>query len=361
MDLGDLSTGIIRMLGITALVVLGYSWVIRTFSRGISLGAAVGCLFGLGGLASMSDPISFAPGVFYDARTALLVLAYTYGGPIGTIIATATMVAYRLWIGGMGAMTGAASIVLSSLIGVAVAMIPLRRLKIGPLRSAFIGVVASGSFVTIVLLPPEIASAIIGPPLLALMVANLVSVMITSSFLEREKARQSVMRALEHEASVDPLTKLQNRRAFERASLRAMNDNKLKARKCALVLIDIDHFKGINDRWGHDMGDLVLADVAALIRGNVRKSDLVVRYGGEEIALLMPNTPLTVATDFAERIRNLIAEAEHELGGHKVQVTVSAGVAVLGVRMNDMSEVVKAADKALYRAKSTGRNRVEVA
>ena len=132
-----------------------------------------------------------------------------------------------------------------------------------------------------------------------------------------------------------------------------MNDNKLKARKCALVLIDIDHFKGINDRWGHDMGDLVLADVAALIRGNVRKSDLVVRYGGEEMALLMPNTPLTVATDFAERIRNLIAEAEHELGGHKVQVTVSAGVAVLGVRMNDISEVVKAANKALYRAKST--------
>lgn len=361
MDLGNLSTGIVGMLGITALVVLGYSWVIRTFSRGIALGAAVGCLFGLGGLASMSDPISFAPGVFYDARTALLVLSYTYGGPIGTIIATTMMVVYRLWIGGMGAMTGAASIVLSSLIGIGCAMIPLRRLKIGSLRSAFIGIAASGSFVTIVMLPPEIVSTIIGAPLLALAVATFASVMITSSFLEREKTRQSVMRALEHEASIDPLTKLQNRRAFEQASLRAMNDNKLKSRNCGLILIDIDHFKGINDRWGHDMGDLVLAEVAALIRSNVRKSDLVVRYGGEEIALLMPNTPLTVATDFAERIRSLIAEAEHDLGGQSVRVTVSAGVAVLGVRMSDMNDVVKAADKALYRAKSSGRNRVEVA
>jgi diguanylate cyclase len=83
------------------------------------------------------------------------------------------------------------------------------------------------------------------------------------------------------------------------------------------------------------------------IRNNVRKSDLVVRYGGEEIALLMPNTPLAVAADFAERIRNQIAEAEHRLGSESVSVTVNAGVAVLGVKMNDMNVVMKAADKAL--------------
>lgn len=361
MDLSELSIGVVRMLGVVALVVLSYSWVIRQFPTGIAKGAAVGVLFGIGGIASMNDPILFAPGVFYDARTALLVLCYTYGGPIGTIIATAMMVACRLWIGGLGAVTGSISIVLSGLIGLVCALIPIRRFKVGPLRSAFLGLAASGSFVTLALLPHEIASLIIGAPLLALTIGNVVSVMIISSFLEREKRRQRLMRALEHEASVDPLTKLQNRRTFERAALRAMNDNRMNARKCALILIDIDHFKAINDRWGHEMGDLVLSGVAAMIRDNVRKSDVVVRYGGEEIALLMPNTALDVAADLAERIRNLIAETDHRLGSDSVRVTVSAGVAVLGVRVHDMHAVMKAADNALYRAKSSGRNRVEIA
>jgi len=361
MEPAELAIGVIRILGITALVVLSYSWVLRTFPKGTAKGAAVGLLFGLGGIASMSDPISFAPGVFYDARTALLVLSYSYGGPIGTLIATGLMLIYRLWLGGMGAISGSTSILLTSFIGFACAMIPGRGWKSWPLRSAAIGLAASASFVTLTMLPSDVTALIIGIPLFTLIIANISSVMVLSNFLEREKVRQRLMRVLEHEASVDPLTKLQNRRAFDKAALRAMNDNKLKSIKSAIILIDIDHFKDVNDLWGHEMGDMVLAEVAAIIRRGVRKTDVVVRYGGEEIALLLPNTPLTIAVDYAERIRSQIASAEHRMGNDCISVTVSAGVAVLGVRMYDIDAVMKAADKALYRAKSGGRNRVETA
>ena len=361
MDSGELLTGIIRTLGLTALVVLGYSWVIRKFSEGLTKGAAVGVLFALGGIISMNDPIRFAPGVIYDGRTALLALAYPYGGPIGTLIALAAMAVYRIWIGGIGALSGVIGMGATALIGFACTLIPVRKLKIGPARSLLIGIAASTSLAAITLLPHEIMMTLVGIPLVTVIVANIAGVILLSEFLEREKSRQRIMRALEHEASVDPLTKLQNRRAFDQAALRAMNDNRSKSHQCSLVMIDIDHFKTINDRWGHDAGDTVLADVAAIIRKNVRITDVVVRYGGEEIVLLLTNTPQSAAIELAESVRSQIEQTQFESGDESLGVTISAGVASLSDRFHDMDAVMKAADRALYRAKSGGRNRVEMA
>ncbi|WP_453602365.1 GGDEF domain-containing protein, partial [Streptomyces sp. NPDC055722] len=342
MDVGELLTGIIRTLGLSALVVLGYSWVIRKFSEGLAKGAAVGVLFALGGIISMNDPIKLAPGVIYDGRTALLALAYPYGGPIGTIIALGAMAVYRVWIGGVGALSGVIGMAATALIGFACTLIPVRRLKIGPVRSLLIGTAASTSLAAILLLPHEIVVTLVGIPLVALIVANIVSVILVSEFLEREKSRQRIMRELEHEASVDPLTKLQNRRAFDQAALRAMNDNRSKSHQCSLMMIDIDHFKAINDRWGHDAGDMVLADVAAIIRKNVRTKDVVVRYGGEEMVLLLTNKPQSAAVKIAESVRSQIEQTQFETGDESLGVIISAGVASLSDRLRDIDSVVKA-------------------
>ena len=210
MDSGELLTGIIRTLGLTALVVLGYSWVIRKFSGGLNKGVAVGVLFALGGIISMNDPIRFAPGVIYDGRTALLALAYPYGGPIGTLIALAAMTAYRIWIGGIGSLSGVIGMGATALIGFACTLIPVRKLKIGPARSLLIGIAASTSLAAITLLPHEIMMTLVGIPLITVIIANIAGVTLLGEFLEREKSRQRIMRALEHEASVDPLTKLRN-------------------------------------------------------------------------------------------------------------------------------------------------------
>jgi diguanylate cyclase len=361
MDYSTLLTGIIRTLGLTALVILSYSIVIRTYSKGWKKGAAVGALFALGGILSMNDPVIIAPGVFFDGRTALLAIVYPYGGIVGTIVAVVLMAGYRIWLGGAGLVPGLTSIITVAAISFAVTLIPARKIGIGVTRSVMTGLLASLSLVWITLLPHDIVATIIGFPLFAVVIANVVNVVIITDFLEREKSRLRIMRALEHEAWVDPLTKLHNRRAFDRAALRAMNDNRSKSTHCSLVMIDIDHFKAVNDRWGHDMGDVVLADVASIIRKNVRITDVVVRYGGEEIVLLLLNTPQIVANELAERVRSEIEHTDFSTDIESVNVTVSAGVASLGERYTSMEALLKAADRALYRAKSSGRNRVEVA
>ncbi|EJN02391.1 diguanylate cyclase [Phyllobacterium sp. YR531] len=361
MDLSILATGIVRILGVTALVILSYSIVIRNFPKGWKKGAAVGVLFAVGAILSMNDPVTIAPGVFFDGRTALLAIVYPYGGPIGTVIAAVLIAGYRIWLGGIGAVPGLASITLLCIISYAMTRIPVRKIPIGIGRSVLTGLAASISIVSVLLLPEQVVETIIGPPLIAIVVANILNVVIIVDFLEREKSRLRIIRALEHEASVDPLTKLQNRRAFDKAALRAMNDNRANSTHCSLIMIDIDHFKTINDRLGHYTGDTVLADVAAIIQKNVRLTDVVVRYGGEEILLLLTDTEQDVANELAERVRSEIENTDFLTGQESVHVTVSAGVASLGDKYASMEALLKAADKALYHAKLSGRNRVEVA
>lgn len=157
-----------------------------------------------------------------------------------------------------------------------------------------------------------------------------------------------------HSAMIDPLTGLFNRRSFDSflGLEKAENDRYHKA--FSLAFLDIDHFKLINDEHGHDVGDLVLQDLAELIRANARPSDLPCRWGGEEFAWLMPNTDLQEATIAANRLRAAIARYRFRGVG---SMTASMGVAVAR-RDEEISELVKRADEALYLAKNAGRNRV---
>jgi diguanylate cyclase (GGDEF)-like protein len=129
----------------------------------------------------------------------------------------------------------------------------------------------------------------------------------------------------------------------------------------AAILADIDHFKRFNDTWGHEAGDLVLKRVADVIRENVRGSDIGCRYGGEELAVILPETTLEVAVERAERIRRDIAAVRLEYGGTLLDaVTSSFGVAVYPQHAGDAEALLRAADEALYEAKKAGRNRVVV-
>lgn len=160
---------------------------------------------------------------------------------------------------------------------------------------------------------------------------------------------------LKHEARHDPLTGLLNRHALEamRRDPRAMR--RLGSNGYALALVDIDHFKRVNDRHGHLLGDRALRSVAGAISATIRENDLAVRYGGEEFLLVLPSTPLTGATEIAERLRNGISQLALPF-----PLTVSIGVAA-GDPQGDLPEAVfERADQALYRAKAGGRDRVEV-
>jgi diguanylate cyclase (GGDEF)-like protein len=159
-----------------------------------------------------------------------------------------------------------------------------------------------------------------------------------------------------HERFVDPLTEVGNRRRFD-GDLAALLD-RLDGPGPALVMADIDHFKRVNDTYGHQAGDTVLRQVASVLRQATRPGDGVYRYGGEEFCVLMPATTIGEAVEVAERARQRVAASEVELGdGRKVKVTASFGSAATGASL--AATLVERADAALYRAKASGRNRVE--
>jgi diguanylate cyclase (GGDEF)-like protein len=165
---------------------------------------------------------------------------------------------------------------------------------------------------------------------------------------------------LRSRAETDPLTGAANRRRFHQAleieCLRYAR-NRLPL---SVLMIDLDHFKAVNDRYGHPVGDAVLRTVAQLLLLSLRKTDLLSRYGGEEFAVLLPETPMAGAMVIAERIRATIHQKPITADGVRVQVSISVGVASQGQENQASPEVLlKTADLALYRAKALGRNRVE--
>jgi len=160
-------------------------------------------------------------------------------------------------------------------------------------------------------------------------------------------------------AIIDALTETYNQRYLMEALGRELGRSERYGRPLALVLFDVDHFKGINDELGHLAGDFILRELAACVKGVVRKEGLVARYGGEEFAVLLPETPPEGAARAAERIRERVAEHRFTYEGKECSVTVSLGVAAVpGGQPLTAEEFIRRADARLYQAKREGRNRV---
>lgn len=156
-------------------------------------------------------------------------------------------------------------------------------------------------------------------------------------------------------AEVDFLTDLPNRRALEAALVREAEAASRYGRKLAFLMVDVDHFKRVNDTYGHDAGDAVLKELAAVLREQSRLSDLPARWGGEEFALVLSDTDMARAGVVAERVRQAVAERAFPIAGSQ---TVSIGVAGF---CGEVVGMIARADEALYRAKREGRNRAVVA
>jgi diguanylate cyclase (GGDEF)-like protein len=162
-------------------------------------------------------------------------------------------------------------------------------------------------------------------------------------------------------AMIDPLTGLANRRSFLADGNELAKRNAASPCPAAVLLLDLDHFKSINDRFGHAIGDRVLQVFADSAKANIRTGDLLGRLGGEEFAAVLYNAGREKAVALAERIRSAFADAASEVDGNVVGATVSIGVVVNEHPPLDVGELLSQADQALYYAKERGRNRVEVA
>ncbi|HKV51547.1 MAG TPA: sensor domain-containing diguanylate cyclase [Gemmatimonadaceae bacterium] len=163
------------------------------------------------------------------------------------------------------------------------------------------------------------------------------------------------------ESRTDPLTRLANRRVFDERLRQHLAECDRTGQSLSLILADLDHFKQINDTYGHTAGDKVLAAVAAGAKRAIRNIDLCTRYGGEELAILLPQTPMERAREVAERLRRTFEAARLEVDGHLIAVTASFGVASFPTSTGRHDSLFSSADKALYEAKRAGRNCVKCA
>jgi diguanylate cyclase (GGDEF)-like protein len=163
---------------------------------------------------------------------------------------------------------------------------------------------------------------------------------------------------LKETAETDALTGLRNRRAFDAAVALEASRYDRYARPLSLLLLDLDHFKAVNDTYGHEGGDAVLRKVADIVRNCVRDVDTAARFGGEELAVLLPETLLASAREVAERIRLTIASTPVPWGDTSIRVTVSIGMSTVPETVDAVAGLLTNADEALYTAKRGGRNRV---
>jgi two-component system cell cycle response regulator len=171
--------------------------------------------------------------------------------------------------------------------------------------------------------------------------------------------RKALEMKLLTQANMDDLTGLPNRRHFTRVVEAQLSRQRRHGRPCSMVMIDVDHFKMINDGYGHQVGDLALKHIAAILAGAVRESDTAARIGGEEFAILLVDATDEMALEAAERIRQLIASSPMACtDGAHLPLSASFGVTSLADNDSNMDHLLHRADMALYDAKQSGRNRV---
>jgi len=209
---------------------------------------------------------------------------------------------------------------------------------------------------------------------LGFLVAGLIGQMILNSRAALRRERNLVRTAaqlrevsaeLDRLARTDALTGIANRRAFFDVLGIEFRRSRRYGRQLSVLMLDLDHFKEVNDRWGHPFGDQVLRQMTDVITANIRESDILGRYGGEEFALALPETPEGAAIEVGEKLRAAVERHEFRTdevpgpGEPPVRLTISIGVASLPVEDDqDEVELIGRADQALYEAKRTGRNRV---
>jgi diguanylate cyclase (GGDEF)-like protein len=262
--------------------------------------------------------------------------------------------------------TFAASLLYGSAMLVATALVwnPLPEVGVAT-RGLFIAsfLLGAASFfaraIAVLAAPEAVAVLLKSSPFQTVFLISVYSTVLASSvsFLLMQKERADHL--VQQLASTDPLTGAFNRRVFMEVAEKELSRARRFNAPVSLVLLDLDHFKRVNDTHGHLVGDRVLQRFADIVRDQLRKEDILVRYGGEEFCVLLPDVPGPGAVALAGRIRKAVASAPFAIDGHRIVQTTSAGVAArIDEGPEGLDRLIARADEALYIAKSRGRNRV---
>ncbi|GHF54188.1 diguanylate cyclase [Deinococcus metalli] len=297
------------------------------------------------GLLLMQFPATVVPGVFADLRAVPVVFTVLHSGPVAGLAVALPLMLYRLHLGGIGAPIMVLSTISMLLVGTVV-----RRLDSMPgfevswrrrVTRSLLTLLPNG--VGLLLLPN--GQTLFAQTYLPLLLLSLAGYVVVMMIVDSRLTTLRLLSTLEGQALLDPLTDVANRRQFE-------HDLPGLTVGDAVVMVDIDHFKALNDTYGHPMGDAALREVAQRLRGELRGGDRAYRYGGEEFAVILRDVGATSLPVVAERLR--AAVGRDPLSSVDVPVTVSVGAALMVT--GDPRQVVGRADQALYQAKAAGRN-----
>ncbi|MFZ5816664.1 MAG: diguanylate cyclase [Bacillota bacterium] len=306
----------------------------------------------LTGLLLMQFPVRHADGVILAFHAVSPALSGLYGGPVWGLAVALPLALYRFSMGGAGGLPGGAHLLIAGLaagfftIGVRGFNRPHRQL----VWRAFL--IFAPANLTLLLVPvhgPDLFRGYFLPVTLAHAGAMLVSTWV----LHHRFAHEQSLQQMTDLSLTDHLTRLPNLRAFEEALGQIQGGE-----TGCFLLLDVDHFKLVNDRYGHLEGDRVLQKVGEILRQEVRESDLLCRYGGEEFAVYMRACAPHQAAEVAERIRAAIARGGVSTSQGEIRVTVSGGLISFDPGI-DFRRQFESADRLLYRAKALGRNRIE--
>lgn len=372
----------LAMVAVFVTVILG-ALLLLAWRRDQSTDAlgwwGIGYLFGGASFALLSARGVIADVLSIEIAHTLLLLGYgflfagtrAFGGR--QTPGTAFLIAPLIWLIAMRVPAIAADInlrvvVLSSLQCTFVALMAYEfwRERAEPLLSRWPAIILMithivllvGRSVTVTVAPIESHGALFRSPVFAAMAFGTVLYTIAFAFLLLSMTKERTVLRHKTASLIDPLTGLSNRRAFLSDAEALIAARLSRSEPLAVLLADLDHFKRINDRFGHAIGDQVLKVFAMTVRRNLGPHDLAGRLGGEEFAILLPGAREGAALELAERIRRAFAEAADGTGGHPVRGTVSIGVAALRIGTHDLLGLLDRADSALYQAKEAGRDRV---
>jgi diguanylate cyclase len=349
----DMFIALIHAISLLALMAIAFGMVERQFWHPLLRSLIHGVIFGIGAIVAMMAPARIGTGLMVDSRALIVGFAAAFGGWPAALVAAAIGGFYRLWLGGVGAAPGALGIVVAALLGLFWRHFLRPRTRIKARHLAVLGLVVSCYLFTGMLMGYASMAMLLGLIGPYMVTASVSASVLLGLFVDRELNQIAREQHWKTRALTDPLTALPNRRAFERgiAGLRPHD------RSAALLLIDLDHFKAVNDTHGHAAGDYVLQQVSMILRANMGNRDLLSRLGGEELAVLLPDSDFASAQVMAERLRGAIETLAIHWEGRIIAITASFGVAVAPGTTPSKALFVQA-DAALYAAKRDGRNRV---
>lgn len=349
----ELFLALIHGVSLLALMAIAFGAVERQNWPAALRSVVHGLIFGTGAIIAMMAPTHIGAGVMVDSRALIVGFAAAFGGWPAALVAALVAGGYRLWLGGVGAVPGAVGIGVAVLLGLGwrYGLRPKSHIKarhlvvLGLLVSCYLFTGMAMGYASM-----KTLISLIGPYMVS---TSVFASVLLGLFVERELKQIAREQHWKTGALTDPLTALPNRRAFERGIAGLRPDD----RSAALLLIDLDHFKVVNDTYGHAAGDYVLQQVSMILGAHVRNRDLLSRLGGEELAVLLPDTEARGAQAIAERLRGAIEGLEIHWEGQTIAITASFGVAV-GLGTTPSPTLFVQADAALYAAKRGGRNRV---